>query len=63
MVQCKLCGYKFDETKIEPCTHCFACGGNMVPCPNCGYEVPRKKSKQINKKTSTLNSIIQKLKV
>ena len=39
MIQCKLCGHKFDETTAQPIDCNCGCGGNNVLCPNCGYEV------------------------
>ena len=39
MIQCKLCGHKFDETTAQPRDCNCGCGGNNVLCPNCGYEV------------------------
>ncbi len=53
MIECKLCGHKFDENKAELLDCNCGCGGNKVMCPNCGYEVrlprtdkPRKIKKQ-----------------
>ena len=54
MIQCRICGCKFDEKNVKPCGCSCAfggchgnnvrcpncgCGGNNVLCPNCGYEV------------------------
>ena len=43
MLQCRLCGHKFDETKVGPC-NCSCgfgnCHGSNVLCPNCGFDVP-----------------------
>ena len=55
MIQCRLCGYKFDETKVGPCNcNCpFGdCHGANVLCPNCGYDVPvLSKQKNIDKES------------
>jgi len=43
MMQCRLCGCKFDEKTVEPCEcHCVfgGCNGANVRCPNCGYDMP-----------------------
>ncbi len=39
MIECRLCGCKFDEDKAELLDCNCGCGGNKVMCPNCGYEV------------------------
>ena len=64
MIQCMLCGCKFDETKLGPCTcECAfgGCGGANVRCPNCGMEIVLPKDKR--PKTSDQNkSFLSKLK-
>ena len=43
MMQCMICGCKFDETKVEPCgCNCAfgGCNGKNVRCPNCGHDMP-----------------------
>ncbi len=42
MLQCMICGNKFDETKVDRTRVCncgFDCHGANVPCPNCGFDV------------------------
>lgn len=38
-MQCRLCGFEFDETKIPKrgCSGCGKHGCKAVHCPNCGY--------------------------
>ena len=62
MIQCKLCGHKFDETTAQPIDCNCGCGGNNVLCPNCGYDMPRPKEL---KKTNNENfnfSIMDRIK-
>lgn len=43
MIQCRICGCKFDEKNVKPCGCSCAfggCHGNNVRCPNCGYDMP-----------------------
>ncbi|MBQ6218414.1 MAG: hypothetical protein IJJ47_01660 [Methanosphaera sp.] len=42
MIQCRLCGCKFDESKVDKtkCNCGFDCHGTNVLCPNCGFDVP-----------------------
>lgn len=72
MMQCKLCGCKFDETKVAPCDCACAfggCNGNNVRCPNCGHDMPvprelRKNMQTMDKKeaTSLIGKIIKSIK-
>ncbi|MCD7781294.1 MAG: hypothetical protein LUG89_01130 [Methanosphaera sp.] len=58
-MQCTLCGYKFDETKVEDCGCSCAfggCNGNNVRCPNCGHDMPNP-----NKRNDSV-SLLTKLK-
>lgn len=46
MIQCRICGCKFDEKNVKPCGCSCAfggCHGNNDRCPNCGYDMPRPK--------------------
>lgn len=40
-MQCRMCGYEFDETRIGGCAGCGNCAdGKKAHCPNCGYGNP-----------------------
>ncbi|MDD6286008.1 hypothetical protein [Candidatus Methanosphaera massiliense] len=39
IVECKLCGNKFESSEAEEIECNCGCGGENVLCPNCGYEV------------------------
>ena len=43
LVQCPLCGFRFEEQEGPACAYCPAafrrCG--MVACPRCSHEFPR----------------------
>ncbi|WP_455645786.1 hypothetical protein [Methanosphaera sp.] len=69
MMQCMLCGCKFDETKVEPCgCNCAfgGCNGENVRCPNCGHDMPipreLKKNLTEDQQKSLLTRIINSLK-
>lgn len=40
IMKCRMCGFEFDETKLEN-RGCMSCGKhdacNQVHCPNCGF--------------------------
>lgn len=65
MIQCRLCGHRFDETKIGPCD-CDCpfgdCHGANVKCPNCGYDMPISYNESQIKKESFFNKIKQSFK-
>ena len=60
MIQCNMCGCKFDEKTIKPCNCCCGCGGANTPCPRCGYEIRLPKDKR--PKNLKSNSIFGSLK-
>ncbi|RAP52043.1 MAG: hypothetical protein BZ138_03710 [Methanosphaera sp. rholeuAM270] len=41
MLQCMICGHKFDESKVDrtKCSCGHNCHGTNLPCPNCGFDV------------------------
>ncbi len=40
-MQCRMCGYEFDETRVGGCAGCGNCAdGKKAHCPNCGYGNP-----------------------
>lgn len=55
MIQCMLCGCKFDEKKVDraQCNCGFDCHGANVPCPNCGIDVavPKELRPKIDKES------------
>lgn len=64
MIQCRLCGHKFDESKVDKtkCNCAFDCHGANVLCPNCGYDVPVPKELRQNIPRSDKESFLNKLK-
>ena len=47
-LKCKLCGYEFDSDDAEEADCNCGCGGSLVFCPNCSYEVRLPKEAQSN---------------
>ena len=41
MLECRICGCKFDEQKVDrtQCNCGSDCRGVNVPCPQCGFDV------------------------
>lgn len=65
MIQCRLCGCKFDETQVKPCgCNCAfgGCNGDNVRCPNCGHDIPLPRELKNNIKESREISFIDKIK-
>lgn len=65
MIQCRLCGCKFDETRVKSCAcNCAfgGCNGNNVRCPNCGHDIPLSGELKNNIKESREISFMDKIK-
>ncbi len=63
-MQCRLCGCKFDETKMDPCgCECAygGCGGKYIRCPNCGHDMLNPNRKNIEDNSSFLTKLKRSL--
>ncbi len=63
-MQCMLCGFRFDETKLNPCgCECAfgGCGGRYVRCPNCGHDMLNPNRNNIKNDSSLLERIKKSL--
>jgi len=64
MLQCMICGHKFDEQKVDraQCNCGFDCHGANVPCPNCGIDVMVPKELRQNVESFDKKSFLNRLK-
>ncbi|MDR2830834.1 MAG: hypothetical protein LBB45_07365 [Methanobrevibacter sp.] len=65
-MDCRMCGYKFDEEEIgKNCHQCGKSNCRTVHCPNCGYgnspefEKEFELIKTLKKKLSLINNLIK----